>query len=167
MAVHGTSPLTPQSQKAFETAVKLNIPVNIHTGNDVPCGLPSLASPVAKAYPELSMVLAHSGAGMYGAEALIANITLVTSLTTVMEIPSFIRKLGAERVMFGTDIPLNASAELGKYKALHLTEEPYGCMRGPPTGCSDCDGKQIRTCCRLLAGRLQTCLPLCMRCMRS
>ena len=125
LAVHGTSPLTPQSQKAFETAVKLNIPVIIHTGNGVPCGLPSLAIPVAKAYPELSMVLAHSGAGMYGAEALIANITLVTSLTTVMEIPSFIRKLGAEPVMFGTDIPLNASAELGKYKALHLTEEPY------------------------------------------
>ena len=71
------------------------------------------------------MVLAHSGAGMYGAEALIANITLEPSLTTVMEIPSFIRKLGAERVMFGTDIPLNASVELGKYKALHLTEEPY------------------------------------------
>ena len=42
-----------------------------------------------------------------------------------MDIPSFIRKLGTERVMFGTDIPLNASAELGKYKALHLTEEPY------------------------------------------
>ena len=125
MAVHGSSPLTPQSQKAFETAVKLNIPVIIHTGNGVPCAFPSLAIPVAKAYPELSMVLAHSGAGMYGAEALIANITLEPSLTTVMEIPSFIRKLGAERVMFGTDIPLNASAELGKYKALHLTEEPY------------------------------------------
>lgn len=130
MAVHGSSPLTPQSQKAFETAVKLNIPVIIHGGNGVPCALPSLAIPVAKAYPELSMVLAHSGAGMYGAEALIAaqqcpNITLEPSLTTVMDIPSFIRKLGAERVMFGTDIPLNASVELGKYKALHLTEEPY------------------------------------------
>lgn len=130
LAVHGSSPLTPQSQKAFETAVKLNIPVIIHTGNGVPCALPSLAIPVAKAYPELSMVLAHSGAGMYGAEALIAaqqcpNITLEPSLTTVMDIPSFIRKLGAEPVMFGTDIPLNASAELGKYKALHLTEEPY------------------------------------------
>ena len=112
MAVYGSSPLTPQSQKAFETAVKLNIPVIIHTENGVPCALPSLAIPVAKAYPELSMVLAHSGAGMYGAEALIANITLEPSLTTVMEIPSFIRKLGAERVMFGTDIPLNASAEL-------------------------------------------------------
>lgn len=130
LAVRCSSPLTPQSQKVFETAVKLNIPVIIHTGNGVPCALPSLAIPVAKANPELSIVLAHSGAGMYGAEALIAahqcpNITLETSLTTVMDIPSFIRKLGAERVMFGTDIPLNASAELGKYKALHLTEEPY------------------------------------------
>ena len=130
MAVHGSSPLTPQSQKVFETAVKLNIPVIIHTGNGVPCALPSLAIPVVKANPELSMVLAHFGAGMYDAEALIAaqqcpNITLEPSLTTVMDIPSFIRKLGAERVMFGTDIPLNASAELGKYKALHLTEEPY------------------------------------------
>ena len=125
-----TSPLTPQSQKVFETAVKLNIPVIIHTGNGMPCALPSLAIPVAKAYPELNIVLAHSGAGIYGAEALIAaqqcpNITLEPSLTTVMDIPSFIRKLGAEPVMFGTDIPLNASAELGKYKALHLTEEPY------------------------------------------
>lgn len=124
------SPLAPQSQKVFETAIKLNIPVIIHTGNGVPCALPSLAIPVAKAYPELSIVLAHSGAGMYGAEALIAaqqcpNITLETSWTTVMDIQSFIRELGAERVMFGTDVPLNAGAELGKYKALHLTNEEY------------------------------------------
>ena len=30
-----------------------------------------------------------------------------------------------KRLQGVTDIPLNASAELGKYKALHLTEEPY------------------------------------------
>ena len=42
-----------------------------------------------------------------------------------MDIQSFIRELGAERVMFGTDVPLNAGAELGKYKALHLTDEEY------------------------------------------
>lgn len=72
MAVRCSSPLTPQSQKVFETAVKLNIPVIIHTGNGVPCALPSLAIPVAKANPELNIVLFHSGAGMYGAETLIA-----------------------------------------------------------------------------------------------
>lgn len=124
------SPVSPQGRKVFETASKLNIPVIIHTGNGVPSALPSLSIPIAKTYPELNIVLAHSGAGMYGGEALIAatqcpNITLETSWSTVLDIKSFIETIGADRVMFGTDVPLNAGAELGKYKALHLTDEQY------------------------------------------
>ena len=122
--------ISPQARKVFEAAKELNVPVILHTGNGVPVALPSLSISIAKEYPELKIVLAHSGAGMYGGEALVAaqtceNIWLETSWCTVMDVKSFIEKLGCERVMFGTDVPLNAGVEIAKYRALKLTDAQY------------------------------------------
>ena len=124
------SPTSPQARKVFETAAALDVPVIIHTGNGVPAALPSLAIPIAKAYAQLKIVLAHSGGGMYGAEALIAaqtseNIYLETSWCTVTDLRAFVQTLGCGRVMFGTDLPLNAGVELAKYRALRLTDAQY------------------------------------------
>lgn len=122
--------ISPQARKVFETARELNVPVIIHTGNGVPAALPSFGIPAAKAYPDLKIVLAHSGAGMYGSEALIAaqtceNIYLETSWCTVLDLKQFVNSLGCERIMFGTDVPLNAPVELAKYRALKLTDSQY------------------------------------------
>lgn len=121
---------SPQARKVFETARALNVPVILHTGNGVPAALPSLSIPIAKEYPDLTIVLAHSGGGMYGSEALIAaqtceNIYLETSWCTVLDLKSFVEKLGCQRLMFGTDVPLNAGVELAKYRALRLTDAQY------------------------------------------
>lgn len=124
------APASPQTKKIFDTASALQVPVIIHTGNGVPTALPSMAIPIAKAYPELKIVLAHSGGGMYGGEALIAaqmcdNIYLETSWCTVLDLKSFVNTLGCERLLFGTDVPLNAGVELAKYRALKLTDAQY------------------------------------------
>ena len=124
------SPSSPQARKVFENAAELDVPVILHTGNGVPVALPSLAIPIARAFPKVKIVLAHSGGGMYGAEALVAaqiceNIYLETSWCNVLELKSFVETLGCERIMFGTDVPLNAGVELAKYRALRLTDAQY------------------------------------------
>lgn len=124
------APSSPQAQKIFEAARELKVPVIIHTGNGVPVALPSMAIPIAKAFPDLKIVLAHSGGGMYGGEALVAaqtceNIYLETSWCSVLDLKSFVDTLGCSRLMFGTDVPLNAGVELAKYRALKLTDAQY------------------------------------------
>ena len=124
------TPSAPQARKIFEAARNLRVPVIIHTGNGVPVALPSAAIPIAKAFPDVKIVLAHAGGGMYGAEALVAaqtceNIYLETSWCNVLELKSFVETIGCEKIMFGTDVPLNAGVELAKYKALKLTEGQY------------------------------------------
>lgn len=124
------APSSPQARKIFDTADQLGVPVIIHTGNGVPTALPSLAIPIARDFPRLKIILAHAGGGMYGAEALVAaqtceNIFLETSWCTVLDLKNFVQTLGCTRLMFGTDVPLNAGVELAKYRALRLSDRQY------------------------------------------
>ena len=124
------SPTSPQAHKIFETAKELKVPVIIHTGNGVPAALPSLAIPLAKEFPDVKIVLAHSGNSYYAMEAQVAaqtceNIFLETSWINVLDLKSFVETLGCSKLMFGVDIPLNAGVELAKYRALKLTDEQY------------------------------------------
>lgn len=129
-------PTSPQARKAFDTAAKLEIPLMIHTGNGVPTALPSMVIPMALKYPQLKIVLAHAGGGMYGCEALVAaqvcpNIYLETSWCPPNMVKSFVDEIGCARIMFGTDVPINAGAEIGKYRSLKLSEEQFArCCEG-------------------------------------
>lgn len=123
-------PTSPQAKKAFDTAAELDIPLMIHTGNGVPAALPSLVIPMALKYPQLRIILAHAGGGMYGCEALVAaqicpNIYLETSWCPPDVVKSFIDEIGCERIMFGTDVPVNAGTEIGKYRSLKLSEYQF------------------------------------------
>lgn len=118
----------PQARKIYETARALKVPVMIHTGNGVIQALPSLAIPMALEYPDLTFVLAHAGGGMFGAEALVAaqvcpNIYLETSWCPVFVVKDMAKKLGCQRLMFGTDNPDNVGVELAKHRALGLSDE--------------------------------------------
>lgn len=118
----------PQAKKVYEAARALKVPVMIHTGNGVASALPSLAIAAARAYPDVTFVLAHAGGGMFGSEALVAaqvcsNIYLETSWCPVYVLKNFVESIGYERLMFGTDNPDNVGVELAKYRALHLSDE--------------------------------------------
>ena len=118
----------PQAKKVYEAARALKVPVMIHTGNGVASALPSLAITAARAYPDVTFVLAHAGGGMFGSEALVAaqvcsNIYLETSWCPVYVLKNFVESIGCERLMFGTDNPDNVGVELAKYRALHLSDE--------------------------------------------
>lgn len=123
---YSMSPLYEAAKIAFTTASSLGVPVVVHTGRGVPFALPSLCIPRAIEFPDLPIVLAHSGFGMYSAEAIVAaqvcpNIYLETSWCSAGDIAKMIREVGSDRMMMGSDGPENLAVELAKYESLRLS----------------------------------------------
>jgi uncharacterized protein len=90
--------------------------------------------PVVREYPDLKLVLAHlGGAAWYRDDVLTLldqgpNVRLDNALWTLGmnddEFVSFIRKVGAERVMFGSDHPgAGVRIDTKRFWNLPLTEE--------------------------------------------
>ncbi len=132
---HAMSPMYERARAAFQAAADLRVPLIIHTGRGVPHSLPSLAIPRALEFPSVAIVLAHAGYGMYTPEALVAavvcpNIYLETSWCHVEDIRGMIARIGAGRVMMGSDGLENLPVELAKYSALGLSDETRGQVLG-------------------------------------
>ena len=110
----------------YEKAQELGVPVMVHTGPGLPFADPALLIARARAFPEVTVVLAHAGAAIVTGNAIAAaevcdNIMLETSWCRPGDIAVMIARVGADRVMFGTDAPNNVTAEIAKYDALDLT----------------------------------------------
>jgi len=133
---HLTSPLMANADKVFATASELGVPVIVHTGLGAPWSMPSLCIPPARRYPDLPIVLAHAGFAIYADEAYVAasecaNIYLEPSWCMVGTLQHFVRELGAERILFGSDSPANVPVELAKYEAASLSEKDLAtCLGG-------------------------------------
>jgi len=125
---HAVNPCQPAGKKVFEAARKLEIPVMVHTGTGIPWALPSTLIEVAMDYPDLDIILAHSGSAIFRNEAALAarlcpRIYLETSWMPTTAIHSFVKTLGADRIMFGSDVAKNVATELEKFRSIGLTEE--------------------------------------------
>ncbi len=125
---HAVNPNLNAGRMVFELASKLNIPVMVHTGEGIPWSLPSTLIPIAKEFPNIDIVLAHCGGNIFSCEAQLAaqicpNIYLETSWIPSLTIREFCRKIGANRVMFGSDMGNNVATELAKYRTINLTKE--------------------------------------------
>lgn len=121
------APTHPAAQKIFRVAEELDIAVMIHTGNGLPNALPSLCIPAAREHPGMRIVLANAGGGTFGADAIVAaeicpNVYLETSWVTHYDLSVMVKRLGEQRVMFGTDLVKNIPIELAKYRAIGLSE---------------------------------------------
>jgi uncharacterized protein len=125
---HLASPLMANSDKVFDTAAELGVPVIVHTGLGAPWALPSLCIPQARRHPELPIILAHAGYSFYTAEAYVAasecaNIYLEPSWCSIHDLNWLIQKVNTNRILFGSDQPENIPIELAKYHTLSLDEE--------------------------------------------
>ena len=125
---HSVNPSKSVGRKVFEAAFDLGIPVMVHTGAGVPWALPSALIPVAMDFPELKIILAHCGTGIFSDEAALAarlcrNIYLETSWLPGYTILDFCRTFGADRVMFGSDHSENVATELAKFRTVGLADE--------------------------------------------
>jgi len=133
---HAISPLATDAKKVFEAAKRHKVPLMIHTGAGIPFALPSLVIPMAKAYPDLPIILFHSGmAHIYSTEAYIAaklckNIYLEGSWISINEKIWFVGDLGSERIVLGTDLPENTAVEIFQYRSANLSDKDLANVLG-------------------------------------
>jgi len=122
----------------YSKAQEAGIPILFHSGVgelpgwDSKYGSPSGFAKVAKAFPSLIIILAHLGRGFYEesveAARKCSNIYFDTSTClnpeTVGEISELIRKIGVQRVLFGTDWPWrDPKKDIEIIKSMNLTDE--------------------------------------------
>ena len=129
---HSVNPLSEDGDFLFKMADDLGVPLNVHTGNGIVFAAPSLNIPMAKKYPDLKIVLAHSGMNILLAEAFVAageceNIYLETSWTPAEGIEGLIKSVGSKRILMGSDIYdescYNQAVELKKYEIINIPKE--------------------------------------------
>ena len=90
----------------------------VHTGPGIPFSLPSLCIECAQKYPNINVILAHSvlqflGTKQFkcknGEEYLFRNIVFCCDDLKVL-----VEEVGSDRVMFGSDLPIQVYSELAK-----------------------------------------------------
>lgn len=123
---HSISPVNPRASILFEAARKHKVPVMIHTGPG-PFSDPILAAPRAEEYPDVKIILAHAGFGIYANAALwlakkYDNIYLETSWSHTFDLQAFLTSV-PDKVVFGTDLIENIPVEYAKLQGLKLSDE--------------------------------------------
>jgi uncharacterized protein len=120
---------SPSGQFVFETALENQFALVCHTGSGVPYALPSTFMPAARKYPELKIVLAHSGGGgLLLQDAVVAalfcpNIYLELSTLMPSHVLRVLSQVPSTRLMIGSDLPEDIGVEIGKILDLEVPEE--------------------------------------------
>jgi predicted TIM-barrel fold metal-dependent hydrolase len=132
---HNIAPSHAAADKVFRSAAELAVPVIVHTGLGTPWSLPSLCIPPARRYPQLPIILAHAGWGIYSPEAFVAaevcpNILLEPSWCPTYVAQKMIGQFGADRVLFGSDHVTNLPVELTKYRSIGLDQQQLASVLG-------------------------------------
>lgn len=125
---HAVDPTSKDGMMVAEVAAEMGKVLMVHTGKGMPFSLPSAVAPIARRFPELKIVLAHAGAGYFTCDALamaqqFPNIYLELSWCQMGDIKQFYRGLGAERLLFGSDVPINLPIELAKWRTIQMPDE--------------------------------------------
>ncbi len=123
---HGVNPSSKDGMHIFEIADALNIPVMIHTGGGN-FGAPHLLEKPARTFPHVPIVIAHGG-GDDGVSETIRlaktydNVFVEPSWINLLKMESFAKALGADKLMFSSDMPQNVPAELAIFNAVFTSE---------------------------------------------
>lgn len=129
----------PRFEPMFAYANRRRLPILFHTW-DGPYDTPSMFTKIVKRHPEAIFIMGHSGGGTNAriqAEQLAAenpNVFLewCGSFTTPRLYEGTLRRVGADRVLFGTDGMLHSFAwELGRFLSLDLPEAQLRPALGP------------------------------------
>lgn len=123
---HNVSPDDEVADKVFRAGRQHRRAVMIHTGLGGAHTLPGRIASVCRAYPDVPIVLCHAGFAAFWAEALTLaeefdNVMLEPSWSPGFAIGLMVERLGADRVMFGSDHVSNLPIELLKIANLELT----------------------------------------------
>ncbi len=127
-AVHGVGLADPRTLALASVAAEFGHPVYVVCLGRSGVGVADLVT-LARAFPEVTFVLGHCGfvgIDLYALNVVRpqANIAAETSGCYTGVAAAAVDRLGADRVLFGTDYPMqHPSVELAKLRALGLTAE--------------------------------------------
>lgn len=123
---HDIAPDDEVSEKVFRVARRLGRPVMVHTGLGGPHTLPDRVRPVARAFSDVPIVLCHAGFAAFWNEAIkvaedFENVYLEPSWCPGFSVACMVERIGAHRIVFGSDHLANLPIELMKIAALGLS----------------------------------------------
>lgn len=132
---HAVNPGGRHGRRVFDLASQLQVPLIVHTGAGLPWAAPALLAPMAEAYPQLPIIVAHAGGGICSGEAGVLaarypNVYLEPSWTGGFLVREWVHRLGPQRVLFGSDHADNAATELAKYRTIGLTDDELSWVLG-------------------------------------
>ena len=130
-------PNEPMLYPLYAAAQELGIPVLAHTGSSIlhnariKYGNPLFFDDVAVDFPDLTILMAHGGRGMWYDEAMTMvrlhkNVYIDLTGLPVRKIPGFFPDIDrfSDKFVFGTDWPQVGHAEtIAKYSKIGLSEE--------------------------------------------
>ncbi|MBI3961231.1 MAG: amidohydrolase [Deinococcus sp.] len=123
------TPFSPLTVELIRLAGRLGVPTLFHSG-DVALSLPWQIGRAAQLCPDAVIIMGHMGGFLHAEEAIRVaerhpNIILETSAMPYPHlIKEAVRRLGAERVVFGSDQPAaHPQVELKKIDVAGLTEQ--------------------------------------------
>ena len=124
---HGLNPLSASSDFFFEAALENHMAVVCHTGSGLPLASPALLMMPARKFPDLTIVVAHAGGGIYVHEAILAahfcpNIVLELSTLMPHHVLEVLSYIDSGRLMIGSDLPESVETEMGKILTLDVPD---------------------------------------------
>ncbi len=131
-SLHGYPANGENLRPMWEYANEKRLPILSHTwGGDRTCS-PGVLGKLAEKYPNVPVLLGHAGGTPAGYDEAIEvakkqeNVFLETCCSSVIYglIERFVREVGADRIVFGTDMPfVNANAQIGKILYAKISDE--------------------------------------------
>jgi predicted TIM-barrel fold metal-dependent hydrolase len=121
----------PNLRNIVEEAIRLKIPILFHDGTPTYC-TPLQICDLAERYPDATIILGHSGLkdlwkNAIDCAARCDNIHLCTAATPFKGIQEIVCKIGADRVIYGSDASISDSAtidfRLGQIFKLKINEK--------------------------------------------
>ncbi|MFJ7269991.1 amidohydrolase family protein [Streptomyces sp. NPDC099050] len=129
-AVHGVGLSDPRIAELMSVAAEFGHPVYVVCLDRRGAGVADLVD-LARRFPQVNFVLGHSGIGNIDFYALTLiqddlNILLETSGGYTCVAEAALNRLGAGRVLFGSEYPLqHPSVELAKFQALRIPADQW------------------------------------------
>lgn len=117
---HSCTPCSRSGMHVFEVARKLKVPVMVHVGMGIPFSDPIKIQPCAEQFPDVKIVMAHCGANFCTQQAIFLaqkydNVFMEPSGAGIEACADMVTSVGAEKIMFSSDVILQTATEMTKF----------------------------------------------------
>ncbi|MCI1930865.1 MAG: amidohydrolase family protein [Clostridia bacterium] len=125
---HACHPGSKDAYTVYKTALKLGVPVMVHTGAGAPFADPIQLEKPLMDFPDLKIVIAHCGKDEMSTQAIslarrFENCYLEPSWCSVVSLKKMKETVGPEKIMFSADVLHNIATETTIYDCIFKDEK--------------------------------------------